>query len=121
MGHVTGFHITVMEEESAPGVTRTPDLLIRSQTLYPTELRARRAEKRGYYSLNEADLQRRSRASVRGFGDTEQGHMSPEFLANFKDGGAVDPAGPELGQSVVRGFERERPDGRPNGDLGRDR
>jgi hypothetical protein len=26
--------------ESAPGVTRTPDLLIRSQTLYPTELRA---------------------------------------------------------------------------------
>jgi hypothetical protein len=25
----------------APGVTRTPDLLVRSQTLYPTELRAR--------------------------------------------------------------------------------
>ena len=24
----------------APGVTRTPDLLVRSQTLYPTELRA---------------------------------------------------------------------------------
>jgi hypothetical protein len=29
----------------APGVTRTPDLLIRSQTLYPTELRARKAGK----------------------------------------------------------------------------
>jgi hypothetical protein len=25
----------------APGGTRTPDLLVRSQTLYPTELRAR--------------------------------------------------------------------------------
>ncbi len=24
----------------APGVIRTPDLLVRSQTLYPTELRA---------------------------------------------------------------------------------
>jgi hypothetical protein len=35
------------EKGSAPGVTRTPDLLIRSQTLYPTELRARRTEKRG--------------------------------------------------------------------------
>ena len=38
-------------KRSAPGVTRTPDLLIRSQTLYPTELRARRTEKRIYYSL----------------------------------------------------------------------
>src|SRR5690242_10959147 len=27
---------------SAPGVIRTPDLLVRSQTLYPTELRAQR-------------------------------------------------------------------------------
>ena len=29
-------------ESGAPGGTRTPDLLVRSQTLYPTELRARR-------------------------------------------------------------------------------
>jgi hypothetical protein len=28
-------------ESGAPGGTRTPDLLVRSQTLYPTELRAR--------------------------------------------------------------------------------
>ena len=28
----------------APGVTRTPDLLVRSQTLYPTELRAQVCE-----------------------------------------------------------------------------
>jgi hypothetical protein len=34
------------ENESAPGVTRTPDLLIRSQTLYPTELRARKEKNR---------------------------------------------------------------------------
>ena len=27
--------------DGAPGGTRTPDLLVRSQTLYPTELRAR--------------------------------------------------------------------------------
>src|ERR1700731_2687853 len=27
-------------ESGAPGGTRTPDLLVRSQTLYPTELRA---------------------------------------------------------------------------------
>ncbi len=30
----------------APGGTRTPDLLVRSQTLYPTELRARRVRAR---------------------------------------------------------------------------
>src|SRR6266436_9251488 len=30
----------------APGGTRTPDLLVRSQTLYPTELRARRCDAR---------------------------------------------------------------------------
>ena len=29
-----------LEVSGAPGVTRTPDLLVRSQTLYPTELRA---------------------------------------------------------------------------------
>src|ERR1700754_2370809 len=32
------------EEVSAPGTTRTCDLLVRSQTLYPTELRAQTAE-----------------------------------------------------------------------------
>src|ERR1700719_1282741 len=31
-------------ENGAPGGTRTPDLLVRSQTLYPTELRARGLE-----------------------------------------------------------------------------
>jgi hypothetical protein len=31
-----------MKESGAPGGIRTPDLLVRSQTLYPTELRARR-------------------------------------------------------------------------------
>ena len=30
--------------DGAPGVIRTPDLLVRSQTLYPTELRARDTE-----------------------------------------------------------------------------
>lgn len=29
-----------IEKYGAPGGTRTPDLLVRSQTLYPTELRA---------------------------------------------------------------------------------
>src|ERR1700741_2374096 len=34
-------HMTqVIEKYGAPGGTRTPDLLVRSQTLYPTELRA---------------------------------------------------------------------------------
>src|SRR6266436_2693768 len=33
-----------MVENGAPGGTRTPDLLVRSQTLYPTELRARSKE-----------------------------------------------------------------------------
>ena len=31
-----------IEENGAPGGIRTPDLLVRSQTLYPAELRARR-------------------------------------------------------------------------------
>src|SRR5438045_7489060 len=31
----------VLLESGAPGETRTPDLLVRSQPLYPTELRAR--------------------------------------------------------------------------------
>ena len=33
----------VIEKYGAPGGTRTPDLLVRSQTLYPTELRAHSA------------------------------------------------------------------------------
>src|SRR5437899_11928487 len=36
------------ELSGAPGVTRTPDLLVRSQTLYPTELRAQRV---GLFSI----------------------------------------------------------------------
>src|SRR5262249_26952285 len=33
--------VALVEERGAPGVIRTPDLLVRSQLLYPTELRAR--------------------------------------------------------------------------------
>jgi hypothetical protein len=36
--------LQVFDFKSAPGVTRTRDLLIRSQTLYPTELRAHNLE-----------------------------------------------------------------------------
>ncbi len=35
--------------KSAPGEIRTPDLLVRSQALYPTELRAQGRE---YYHIN---------------------------------------------------------------------
>src|SRR2546422_11204105 len=34
-------HAFLLGKSGAPGGTRTPDLLVRSQTLYPTELRAR--------------------------------------------------------------------------------
>src|ERR1039457_1111409 len=34
------FRGEVIEKNGAPGLTRTADLLVRSQTLYPTELRA---------------------------------------------------------------------------------
>ena len=34
-------HIVTSKMNGAPGVIRTPDLLIRSQSLYPAELRAR--------------------------------------------------------------------------------
>src|ERR1700734_497272 len=34
--------LQVTESFGAPGVIRTPDLLVRSQTLYPTELRAQK-------------------------------------------------------------------------------
>ena len=34
-------HLETKEKNGAPGVIRTPDLLIRSQSLYPAELRAR--------------------------------------------------------------------------------
>jgi hypothetical protein len=39
------------EKYGAPGEIRTPDLLVRSQALYPTELRARKG--REYYHTNE--------------------------------------------------------------------
>ena len=42
---MTRYHsknLIVIWENGAPGGTRTPDLLVRSQTLYPAELRARR-------------------------------------------------------------------------------
>jgi hypothetical protein len=35
--------LQVVEKSGAPGESRTPDLLVRSQTLYPAELRARRS------------------------------------------------------------------------------
>ena len=34
--------LEVLEKNGAPGVIRTPGLLVRSQTLYPAELRARK-------------------------------------------------------------------------------
>ena len=37
---IRGYIEKKTEEAGAPGVIRTPDLLVRSQTLYPTELRA---------------------------------------------------------------------------------
>jgi hypothetical protein len=40
---VTIFVRAEMSENGAPGESRTPDLLVRSQTLYPAELRARRS------------------------------------------------------------------------------
>ena len=33
-------YVKHLEGNGAPGGTRTPDLLVRSQTLYPTELQA---------------------------------------------------------------------------------
>jgi hypothetical protein len=38
-----GWSLQVVEKSGAPGESRTPDLLVRSQTLYPAELRARRS------------------------------------------------------------------------------
>src|SRR5258706_16321650 len=38
------------EYDGAPGEIRTPGLLVRSQALYPTELRARKG--RAYYHIN---------------------------------------------------------------------
>src|SRR5690606_38000735 len=39
-----GRHSIVVENSGAPGGTRTPGLLVRSQSLYPAELRARNRE-----------------------------------------------------------------------------
>ena len=43
----------VIEKNGAPGGTRTPDLLVRSQTLYPTELRARSNKLRDFNNLGQ--------------------------------------------------------------------
>ena len=40
--------LEVLEMIGGPGEIRTPDLLVRSQTLYPTELRARREKSLGW-------------------------------------------------------------------------
>ena len=37
------------EKNGAPGETRTPDPLLRRQTLYPAELRARRPRLQSYH------------------------------------------------------------------------
>src|SRR5437870_8319883 len=39
-GGMPAMNMSFIGNFGAPGVTRTPDLLVRSQTLYPTELRA---------------------------------------------------------------------------------
>ena len=41
-----GKWLVLLRITGAPGEIRTPDLLVRSQALYPTELRARRFGKR---------------------------------------------------------------------------
>ena len=45
LGRGEAWKVFVFSEEGsgAPGESRTPDLLVRSQTLYPAELRARRS------------------------------------------------------------------------------
>ena len=45
-------HQSACFDNGAPGEIRTPDRLVRSQVLYPTELRARRQER------NYADMTR---------------------------------------------------------------
>ena len=48
---VTGeMYVFGPRENGAPGEIRTPGLLVRSQALYPTELRARKG--REYYHIN---------------------------------------------------------------------
>jgi hypothetical protein len=37
-------NLWIIEKSGAPGGIRTPDPLLRRQTLFPTELRARRSE-----------------------------------------------------------------------------
>jgi hypothetical protein len=46
ISHSLQLAFVLLEKSGAPGGTRTPDLLVRSQTLYPTELRARRVRAR---------------------------------------------------------------------------
>lgn len=41
-GRSTQMRLKLVAKIGAPGEIRTPGLLVRSQTLYPTELRARR-------------------------------------------------------------------------------
>ncbi len=50
----------VLWEYGAPGEIRTPDPLVRSQVLYPTELRARNEKTDSYnrFSAGTADLNR---------------------------------------------------------------
>ena len=47
-------HCGVFGKNGGPGAIRTPDPLVRSQVLYPTELRARTASRRGAYCSDHA-------------------------------------------------------------------
>ena len=58
-----GFVFT-WEGSGAPGGSRTPDLLVRSQTLYPAELRARSNFLLCFNSLQQLPEHRQQRFSV---------------------------------------------------------
>src|SRR5690606_41814974 len=58
---VTGDEARCPEERCAPGRTRTPNLLIRSQTLYPIELRAQ-------YSVTNRRLTSDARPALLSYG-----------------------------------------------------
>ena len=93
--HVADFIGITGENRNEPGGIRTPDLLVRSQTLYPAELQARGLH---YYARMTAVLK------------------GPDL----EHRGSVYPAGLEKRQHLVGFFQRERLRRCPHGDLRRD-
>ena len=70
--HVADFIGITGENRNEPGGIRTPDLLVRSQTLYPAELQARGLH---YYARIAGAL--KDPCPARSQGDTYQRYMSP--------------------------------------------